>query len=183
MQELLVTIENDSTLMLTAGVALAVLLIILLVIVVSAMKVKTYKDRYWNTKVDNEEKTEYIADLEHELEASKRQNSKNVQELKAFAETKETLKSTTETLQILEEKQSALEKELAQTKSELEGAQQQHAALQEEHNTLKEKHEVLLEDNSRCRTNNARLLMKLDSLERQSVSRASEAQKNKDRET
>ena len=42
MQELLLKIQNDSTLMLMAGLALVVLLVILLVIVVSAMKVKKY---------------------------------------------------------------------------------------------------------------------------------------------
>ena len=170
MQELLVTIENDSTLMLTVGVALAVLLIILLVTVVSAMKVKTYKERYWDTKVDNEEKSAYIAELEQELDASKRQNRTDQQALEAFAETRESLKSTGETLHALQEKHNALEKELAQTRTDLENARETHAALQEEHHLLKEKHEVLLEDNSRCRTNNARLLMKLESMERQGAS-------------
>ena len=102
MQELLVKIQNDSTLMLMAGLALVVLLVILLVIVVSAMKVKIYKDRFWNTDVDNKEKTEQIAALELELEAYKLKNASNEQELQQFSETKETLKSTNEALSTLQ---------------------------------------------------------------------------------
>ncbi len=174
-------IENDSTLMLTAGVALAVLLIILLVIVVSAMKVKTYKDRYWNTKVDNEEKTAYISALEQELQAYKVKNSNNEQELEAFAATKETLAATNETLSTLQEQHSALEKELGQVKADLTKAQQAHTVLLEEHERLKEQQVVVLEDNNRYRTNNARLLMKLESLERQNASRTNGLNKASDK--
>ena len=46
MQELLLKIQNDSTLMLMAGLALVVLLVIVLVVIVSAMKVKIYKDKF-----------------------------------------------------------------------------------------------------------------------------------------
>lgn len=164
-------IENDYTLMLVSGVALAVLLIILLVIVVSAMKVKTYKDRYWNTKVDNEEKTDHISALEHELQDCKVKNANSEQALEQFGQTKETLKSTSETLSGLQEKYHALENELAQVKTDLENAREIHTALLEEHHTLKERYDLAVEDNSRYRTNNARLLMKLESEERQSASR------------
>jgi len=170
MQELLLKIQNDSTLMLMAGLALVVLLVILLVIVVSAMKVKIYKDRFWNTEVDNKEKTEYIAALEHELEAYKLKNASNEQELQQFAETKETLKSTNESLSSLQAKHSELEKELSQIKAQLESAQSIHATLVEEHSNLKERHESVLEENSKYRTNNARLLMKLESEERHIIS-------------
>ena len=102
MQELLLKIQNDSTLMLMAGLALVILLVIVLVVVVSAMKVKIYKDRFWNTQIDNKEKTEYISALEHELQAYKIKNASNEQELQQFAETKDALKSTNETLLTLQ---------------------------------------------------------------------------------
>jgi len=170
MQELLLKIQNDSTLMLMAGMALVVLLVIVLIVVVSAMKVKIYKDRFWNTQIDNKEKTEYISALEHELQAYKIKNASNEQELQQFAETKETLKSTNETLLTLQGKYNELEKELSQIKAKLESAEEIHAALLEEHNTLKERQDTILEDNSRYRTNNARLLMKLESEERHTMS-------------
>lgn len=164
-------IENGYTLMLVGGVALAVLLIILLVILVSSMKVKTYKDSYWNTKVDNEEKTEYITALEQELQEYKVKNRNNEQALEEFGQTKETLNSTSETLSTLQEQYSALEKELAKIKTDLENAQAIHTALLEEHGTLKARYDHAVEDNSRYRTNNARLLMKLESEERQTSSK------------
>ena len=170
MQALLMKIENDSTLMLMAGLALVVLLVIVLVVVVSAMKVKIYKDRFWNTKVDNQEKAEYISALEHELQAYKIKNASNEQELQQFAETKEKLHSTNEALLTLQGKYNELEKELSQIKAKLESAEEIHAALLEEHNTLKARQDSILEDNSRYRTNNARLLMKLESEERHASS-------------
>ncbi len=166
MQELVMKIANDSTLMLMAGLALVVLLVIVLVVVLSAMKVKIYKDRFWNTKVDNQEKAEYISALEHELQAYKIKNASNEQELQQFAETKDALRSTNETLSALQGKYNELEKTLSQTKAQLESAQGVYATLLEEHNTLKGRQDAILEENSKYRTNNARLLMKLESEER-----------------
>ncbi len=170
MQELLLKIQTDSTLMLMIGMALAVLLVIVLVIVVSAMKVKTYKDRFLDTQLDNKEKSEYISALEHELQAYKIKNASNEQELQQFSETKETLRSTNEAYLLLQGKYNELEKELSQIKTKLENAQEIHATLLAEHNSLKERQDTILEDNSRYRTNNARLLMKLESEERHNMS-------------
>jgi hypothetical protein len=44
MQETMAAIQNDSTLMMIGGIAIAVLLAIVLVVVVSAMRVKVYKE-------------------------------------------------------------------------------------------------------------------------------------------
>ncbi|MBT8349191.1 MAG: DNA recombination protein RmuC [Sulfurovum sp.] len=170
MQELVLKIQNDSTLMLMAGLALVVLLVIVLVVLVSAMKVKIYKDRFWNTNIDNKEKTETISALEHELEAYKIKNASNEQELQQFSETKEILRSTNETLLALQNKHNELEKELSQVKTKLESAEEIHTTLLGEHHTLKERQDSILEDNSRYRTNNARLLMKLESEERHTMS-------------
>jgi regulator of replication initiation timing len=41
-----------------------------------------------------------------------------------------------------------------------------HTALTNEHETLKERFDAILEENTKYRTNNARLLMKLESEER-----------------
>lgn len=179
MQELVLKIQNDSTLMLMVGLALVVLLVILLVIIVSAMKVKIYKDKFWNTKIDNKEKTEYITALEHELQAYKLKNASNEQELQQFAETKDTLKSTNEMLSTLQSNYSELEKELSQTKAKLESAESIHATLLEEHKAIKERYDSVQEENSRYKTNNARLLMKLESEERHALSQKEMMQNHK----
>ncbi len=170
MNELINKIQGDPTLMLMAIIAVVVLLVIVLTVVVSAMRVKTYKDRFWNVTIDNKEKSEYIRAIERELQAYKIKDAKNQQELAQFTETKTTLKSTQEDFVALQKNFNELEKELSQIKAKLEGAEKIYENLFSEHQVLKETYEALLEKNSKYRTNNARLLMKLESEERHTLS-------------
>ncbi len=166
MDELIEKIQGDSTLMLMAVMAVVVLLVIVLVTVISAMRVKTYKNRWWNTQVDNNEKAEYIFALESELQSYKIKNASNEQALSQFSETKEILKSTNESFLELQGRFNELEKELSQTKAKLESAEAIYEALLVGHRELKDRYDEVLEGNSKYRTNNARLLMKLESEER-----------------
>jgi len=170
MEELILKIQGDSTMMLMAIIALVVLLVIVLVVVVSAMRVKTYKNRWWNVQVDNKEKAEYISALERELQAYKIKNASDAQELSHFSETKEKLLSSTEEFSSLQKKYNEIEKILSQTQAKLESAETMHKGLLEEHKILKVRHDEVLEHNSKYRTNNARLLMKLESEERHNSS-------------
>ncbi|MBA1421064.1 MAG: DNA recombination protein RmuC [Epsilonproteobacteria bacterium] len=170
MNELITKIQGDSTMMLMAIIAVVVLLVIVLTIVVSAMRVKTYKDRWWNVTVDNKEKSEYISAIERELQAYKIKNASNAQELSQFADTKERLKTSQEEFYALQKNFNELEKELSQLRAKLESAQGMYETLSDAHKELQERNESLLEDNSRYRTNNARLLMKLESEERHASS-------------
>lgn len=172
MQDTVLKMQNDSTLMVMAGMALAVLLVIVLVVVVSAMKVKTYKDRFWDTQADNKEKAEHISALEEELQAFKIKNASNEQSLQQFAETKEILKNTNETFLILQGKYNELEKELSRINARFESLQEIYKSLMNEHIILKERYDSVTEENSKFRTNNARLLMKLENEERHASSRA-----------
>jgi len=166
MDELITKIQGDSTLMLMAIIAVVVLLVIVLTIVVSAMRVKTYKDRWWNVTVDNKEKAEYISAIERELQAYKIKNASNAQELSQFADTKERLKTAQEEFYALQKNFNEREKELSQLKAKLESAEGMYETLSNAYKELQERNESLLEDNSRYRVNNARLLMKLESEER-----------------
>ena len=172
MKELLEKLQNDSTLMLLAGLGVVVLLVIVLVILVSAMRVKKYKDRWWNTHVDNKEKSEHIFALEKELQNYKIKNASNEQTLAQFDETKVSLNSIRENFTSLQKSLNELEKELSQTAARLEGSEGIHSNLLEEHKTLKTRHDEVLESNSKYRTNNARLLMKLESEARHTSSQA-----------
>ncbi len=162
MEDLLLKIQNDPTLMFFAIIALVVFMVIVLVVIVSSMRVKTYKDRFWNTQVDNKEKAEYIAQLEEELQAYKIKNASDTQALLQFDETKEILKSTNESFLMLQGNYNELEKELSQTKAKLEGAESLYEALSSEHKELQTHNSRIQEENSRFRINNARLLMKLE---------------------
>jgi len=170
MEELIIKIQNDSTLMLMAVMALVVLLVIFLVVVISAMRVRTYKNRWWNTHVDNNDKAEYILSLEGELQSYKIKNASNEQALSQFAETKETLKSSNESFLELQGRFNELEKELSQTKAKLESSEAIYESLLGEQKELKERYEEVLESNSKYRINNDRLLMKLESEERHASS-------------
>ena len=172
MQDLLEKIQNDSTLMFFAVIALVVLLVIVLVVIVSSMRVKTYKDRFWNTNIDNKEKAEYITQLEKELQDYKIQNASDTQALLQFDETKEILKSTNESFLTLQGNYNELEKELSQIKAKLEGAEGLYEGLLSEHKELQVLNRTIQEENSKFRINNARLLMKLESEARHSSSQA-----------
>jgi len=167
MNELIAKIQGDPTLMLMAIIAVVVLLVIVLTVVVSAMRVKTHKDRFWNVQIDNKEKAEYIVEIERELQEYKIKNAKNQQELAQFSETKTTLKTTEENFSILQKSTNELEKELSQTKAKLESSEGIYENLMQEHVTLKERLDAVMEENAKYRINNARLLMKLESEGRQ----------------
>ncbi len=167
MNELITKIQGDPTLMLMAIIAVVVLLVIVLTVVVSAMRVKTYKDRFWNVQVDNKEKSEHITRIERELQEYKIKDAKNQQELAQFSETKTTLKSTQTNFELLQKNANELEKELSQTKAKLESAEGIYENHMHEHTTLKERFDAIMEENAKYRVNNARLLMKLESEERQ----------------
>ncbi len=162
MDELIAKIGNDSTLMFTGAISLVVLLFIVLVVVVSSMRVKTYKERFLNVQIDNQEKEKLIAELQKELQVLKIKNAQNEQELQQFAQTKEKLGLTEEALQVSQKEANAFEKLQSQTKEKFEHTENMYEKLQSEHKSLQERLESLNEENSKLRVNNARLLMKLE---------------------
>lgn len=164
--ETVAIIQNDSTLMLIGSVAVAVLLAIVLVIVVSAMRIRIYKNRFLNVKVENKEKSQHITKIEKELQEYKIRGAKNEQELEHFSETKNTLKSANESYLTMQSNFNEAEKELAQLKAKLEAFEGMHTSLASEHKNLQERTDALLDENSKYRSNNARLLMKLETEER-----------------
>lgn len=164
--ETVATIQNDSTLMLIGGVAISVLLAVVLIIVVSAMRIKIYKNRFLNVQVENKEKSEYITKIEKELEGYRINSAKIKQELAQFSETKSTLKSANESYLAMQSNFNETKKELVQLKAKFETLDGMHTSLTSEHKDLQERTDVLLDENSKYRSNNARLLMKLETEER-----------------
>ena len=162
MNDLLCKIGSDSNYMLAAAMALVLLLFIVLMVVITSMRVKTYKDRFINTQIDNHEKEAQIMELQSELQALKIKEAQNEQELQLFSETKEKLAHTEEGLSALQKSFNELEKLQGQTQSKFEHIEDKHDNLLEEHKLLQERLESLQEDNSKLHINNARLLMKLE---------------------
>ncbi len=165
-EALIQKIEDDSMLMLLAIIAVVVLLIILLISLVSAMRVKIYKDRWWNVQVDNEEKSKYITKIETELQNYKIKDASNTQELSHLAQTRDNLQNSMDKFTILQKKHHELSKALAQVEIQFENAENMNNHLIEEHKTLLERVDTTIKENLRYRTNNARLLSKLETEER-----------------
>lgn len=179
MQELLLKIQNDSTLMLIAGIALVVLLVIVLIVVIFSTKVKSQSDKLWDFKELDKEKNTKIEILEKELQAVKIKNASNEQELQQFMQTKEDLASKIEEVQSTQSKYNTLEKEHSHVSTMLESTEDNYEKLQEEHKVLQERHEHLVEDNSKHRINNARLLTKLETETRHASNRLEMMQEHK----
>ena len=180
MNDLLCKIGSDSNYMLAAAMALVLLLFIVLMVVITSMRVKTYKDRFINTQIDNHEKENQIMELQSELQALKIKEAQNEQELQLFSETKEKLAHTEEGLSTLQKSSNELEKLQGHTQSKFEHIEDKHDNLLEEHKLLQDRLESLQEDNSKLHINNARLLMKLETEARLAMQSNMKANHNDD---
>ncbi|WP_052746088.1 DNA recombination protein RmuC [Sulfurovum lithotrophicum] len=179
MQEIFQSIQNDSTLMFVAGIALVVLLIIVLVVVVFSTKAKTLSDRLAESDELDRVKSIKIEALERELQGVKITNAAQEQELQHFAQVKEELASKTEQVATLQTKNSTLEKELSQTETQLENLEKMYENLLKEHKALQGRFEHLQEENNKFQVNNARLLMKLETESRHASSKLEMMQEHK----
>jgi len=159
-------IQDDTTLLLIGGIALAVLLAIVLVVVISAMRIKVYKERFKNLLFETKDKVKYIRELEKELEIYKIKDAKNEQELVHFDETKTTLNTTKEEFSSLQKSFNETDKELSQIKAKLESSIEAYEKVVAEFAASRERFDEMQEENNKFRTTNARLLMKLENEER-----------------
>lgn len=160
--EILKYIEKDSMLTLLSMISIVVVLVILLILVVSSMRIKIYKDRWWNVKVDNQEKSEYISKIERDLLNLEVQNSTKTQELLYFEETREKLKQKNIAFSKLEKDFYQISTEAIQTKAQLENEVTMKAKIQEEHKKLLARFDSTVEENMKHRSNNTRLLSKIE---------------------
>ena len=169
MNELIEKINSDPLLMLSAAVGVVVVLFVVLVVIISAMRIKTYKDRFLNLQVDNAEKKKHIDTLEYELKRYQMDNAQQAQLLAQFDDTKARLAETTETLSAVQQELQETLNQLARTTAQLESLQGMHDALKSEYEAMKARMEEVHDENNKLRVNNARLLMKLETGERLSA--------------
>ncbi|SFV57851.1 DNA recombination protein RmuC [hydrothermal vent metagenome] len=179
MQEIFQTVQNDSTLMLIAGIAAVVLLIIVLVVVVFSTKAKTLSDRLAESQALDKVKNSKIETLEKALQETKISNAAQFQELQHFAQVKKELADKIELIGTLQSANGILEKELSQTQTKLENLENIYANISEEYKTLQEHFTHLQEDNHKYQVNNARLLMKLETESRHASSKLEMMQEHK----
>jgi len=162
MEDILCKVGSDPTYSFIAAIAVVIVLFIVLLVVISSLRIKTYKDRFINIQIDNQEKETQINDLQQELQALKITNAQNAQTLESFAETRKKLAQTEEDLSALQKSSNELEKLQSQTLSKLEHTTEKYEDLHENHVALQERFDSVQEENSKLHINNARLLMKLE---------------------
>lgn len=162
MQEVIERFQGDSTLMLIAGIALVVLLVIVLVIVVSSLRVRMYRHRFKTRLFENEKQKNHIAKLEEELATFKTTNKENKELIMTLVEKEKNLLT-------LKSSHDALEHEFNETQSNwknvsksLEEKESAYALLAKEYHTTKERLDTSTEENTKYRTTNGRLLLKLE---------------------
>jgi len=163
MKDLIQKIGSDPTLMFAAAVAVVILLFVLLVVIVATMRVRGYRMRFENLRIETIEKSKRIEELQTQLNAVSLKNAQYTQELKQFGDVKERLMAKEKEAEQLHEVLSQTKSELSQTQAQLDATKERLEALQEEHKALQERFETVTEENNKLRINNARLLTKLES--------------------
>jgi len=163
MNELIAQIQNDSTLMLIVGVSIAMFLVIFLVVVISAMRIKIYKDSYRSIKAKNIDIEEELSRLEKELKVYKITDAKNKKELMEARKIIQRLENDLNDYPALQKSANHTNITLKNTQSELEVSYSKYELLEAQLADLKQLHSTLTEEQVKCRTNNARLLVKLES--------------------
>lgn len=180
MQNWIEKFQHDSTFLFIVSIALVVLLVIVLIVVIYSTKSKTLAQKVAELQESLFEKERKIEKLEQELTALNIKNASNEQELQQFAETKGILGSKEELLASIQAKYNELEKLQSQTKIKLENIEDLYEKLSGDYKILQERNEILLEDNNKYRTNNARLLTKLESDTRHTAAKLEMMQSNKE---
>jgi len=163
MNELFETFTNNPTLMLIAAIGLGVGLFIVLVVVISSMRVSSYKERFLNVQYDNKAKSILIDSIQEELQALLIKNVQNEEDLVQFSRTQKKLNTTVEMLSEIQEINSDLTTLNTQTKVKLESTQNMNEKLLKEYEELVARLKLLTEEKSKLSVNNIRLLMKLES--------------------
>ncbi len=171
MTELFANLNSNPTLMFIGAIALVVGLFIVLVVVISSMRVRTYREKFIDVQEDNHEKSLLITNLEKQLEELQIKNRQNTYNMKQYIEIKERFHATEATLMDAIKVNDALKDLQAQTKSELESTQSMHQQLFQEYEALEEHLKVLTDEKNKLLVNNARLLMKLEGQVRLSSSK------------
>ena len=162
MQGITQTITQDPTMMFAFAVAAVILLFVLLVVIVATMRVRSYRMRFENLRIDTIEKEKKIETLQAQLGDTSLKNAQYTQELKHFGDVKERLMDKESKLAEALEQVSQLKSELSQTQAQLQATKERLEALQEEHRALLERFEAVSDENNKLRINNARLVTKLE---------------------
>lgn len=166
MEALLNSLTDESQRLFFAGIMAVIILAIALVIVIFASRIKFLKDRLFDAKEIDLSKNEKIAELQKALKEIEIRDNALTQELQDFNETKVSLKSKKELISKMQEKMDLLEEKERLHLETVEGHVKNFQTLTFKYKGLKKRNEFLVEENSRFRTDNTKMLLKVREQER-----------------
>jgi len=164
-ESIIYRLENDSTWMLILGISIVVFLIIVLVIVISTLRVRRYRNRFKGLLFKNEKYLQKVSALENELATFKTTNNENTNLKVSLIEREKTLDASQASYEVLHKNFDENEKRLKKLSQALQSKENEYKILLKEYEESKERVSALSEENTKYRTTNGRLLLKLENSE------------------
>ena len=166
MEALLNSLTDESQRLFFIGILVVIILAIALVIVIFVSRVKFLKDRLFVAKEIDLSKNEKIEELQKTLKEIKIKDDALTQDLRDFNDTKVSLKSKKELILKMQERMNLLEEKERLHLETVEGHIKDFQTLTFKYKGLKKRNEFLVEENSRLRTDNTKMLLKVREQER-----------------
>jgi len=180
MEALLNSLTDESQRLFIIGILAVIILAIALVIVIFVSRIRFLKDRLFAAKEIDLSKNEKIAELQKILKEIKITDDALMLELRDFNETKVSLKSKKELILKMQEKMNLLEEKEKLHLETVEGHIKDYQTLTFKYKGLKKRNEFLVEENSRFRTDNTKMLLKVREQERRIFEKLMMVQGNKE---
>jgi len=166
MESLLNSLTDESQRLFLIGILAVIILAIALVIVIFVSRIRFLKDRLFVAKEIDLSKNKKITELQKTLKEIKIKDESLTQELQRFNDTKVSLKSKKELILKMQEKMNLLEEKEKLHLETVEGHIKDYQTLTFKYKGLKKRNEFLVEENSRFRTDNTKMLLKVREQER-----------------
>jgi DNA anti-recombination protein RmuC len=165
-EALLNSLSDESQRLFIVGVVTAFILGIALVVVVFISQIRFLKNRLFEAKEIDISKNRKIADLQKEMKEIRIKDDALELELKQFNDTKIALQSKKELIFKMQERMNLLEEKEKEQLDTIEACSKEYQTLAFKYKSLQKRNVFLVEENSRFRTENTKILMKVREQER-----------------
>jgi len=165
-EALLDSLGDESQRIFFISVVTAFILGIALVVVVFISRIKFLKNRIFDAKEIDIAKNKKISDLKAELKEVRIKDEALEEELKQFNDTKVALQSKKELIFKMQERMNLLEEKDKEQLDTIEACSKEYQTLVYKYKSLQKRNVFLVEENTRFRTENTKILMKVREQER-----------------
>jgi len=163
MEPFLTLLEQESTVVFAGAMVLVVLLCVMLVVVVSILRVKSYKNRFLHAQLDQKAQEKALVTLEESFDALYAQYRLDQEALKAYGRLQEKMQTKEQELLALKERLYSVEIENQSYKEDNNRGEIRYKEALEKIALLEERVAYLTEENTRLQVNNKRLFQKIES--------------------